>query len=450
MNSKSMYPRISLILVATVILGTGSVTFPRSECYQDTSKTYNPENGHWYQRIDTPMRWHAARDYCTALGGHLATIGTASENDFVYNLASGGGWLGATDEAQEGVWQWVTGEAWSYTNWAPHEPNNGVWPGHDGPYEHYLNFKPEHPGQWNDVPDHESPFICEWESSTPADLARLAVGKQYNLAIGDLTTKGWDNTNHRFMNPEEITGLDCSGLVYWAYNKAYGATRYQDRNNPVFFEGADGQYRNNTAAISEDELRPGDLLFFDWNGDGYIQHVAMYVGDNLVVSAQSRNAENCPGTIAIFNLGFIKAWRGFVGFRRIASPTTELQIQAHSPVNLVVTDPNGNTINHETYHVTDEEIVREVPGILYYTEWDSDSDGELDASVIAPVAIGGEYTIHVVPKPSVPLTATYGLDAIVNGIVTTLAQDVQIADIPQQGYSVTVVRHLIFLPLIRR
>ena len=104
----------------------------------------------------------------------------------------------------------------------------------------------------------------------------------------------------------------------------------------------------------------------------------------------------------------------------------------------------------ETYHVTDEEIVREVPGILYYTEWDSDSDGELDASVIAPVAIGGEYTIHVVPKPSVPLTATYGLDAIVNGIVTTLAQDVQIADIPQQGYSVTVVRHLIFLPLIRR
>jgi hypothetical protein len=50
-------------------------------------------------------------------------------------------WLGGTDESQEGVWAWVTGELWSYTRWIPGEPNNT-----DG-NEHYLG---ELNGIWND------------------------------------------------------------------------------------------------------------------------------------------------------------------------------------------------------------------------------------------------------------------------------------------------------------
>ena len=33
-------------------------------------------------------------------------------------------WLGGTDEKNEGVWEWITGEAWKFTKWAANEPNN--------------------------------------------------------------------------------------------------------------------------------------------------------------------------------------------------------------------------------------------------------------------------------------------------------------------------------------
>ena len=105
--------------------------------YADSPRIQNPDNGHWYQRIDTGMTWHDARDHCASLGGHLATVTSSAEDQFVYNSvgASGGEWLGATDEGSEGDWRWVTGEPWNYTNWAPHEPTNGAGappPGNSG------------------------------------------------------------------------------------------------------------------------------------------------------------------------------------------------------------------------------------------------------------------------------------------------------------------------------
>jgi hypothetical protein len=130
------------------------------------------ENGHWYQPVDTPMSWPAARDYCLALGGHLVTVGSASENTFVHNLFANG-WLGATDEIEQGVWRWVTGEPWDFSNWSPGEPNNCCPPqycGGDGcTPEHYLSFwgDPHGEDQWNDVPDGKRPFVCERENSLP-------------------------------------------------------------------------------------------------------------------------------------------------------------------------------------------------------------------------------------------------------------------------------------------
>jgi len=58
----------------------------------------------------------------------LATITSQEETDFI--LASFGGssppltWIGGTDEIVEGDWKWVTGEPFTYTNWAGGEPND--------------------------------------------------------------------------------------------------------------------------------------------------------------------------------------------------------------------------------------------------------------------------------------------------------------------------------------
>src|SRR6185436_5173756 len=73
----------------------------------------------------------------TNRGGYLATITSAEENALVFNLANQdatvwyngyGPWLGgiqptgSTEPA--GGWSWVTGEPFTYQNWAPGQPNN--------------------------------------------------------------------------------------------------------------------------------------------------------------------------------------------------------------------------------------------------------------------------------------------------------------------------------------
>jgi hypothetical protein len=123
----------------------------------------NPDNGHWYRVFDRQMRWHAARDYCAGLGAHLVTLENKAEDQFLFRL-NPGGWMGATDDGHEGTWEWVTGEPWPYTHWAPGEPNNfcGDDPDHCVP-ENYLTYHGDYPGQWNDIPDMELTFTCEWD-----------------------------------------------------------------------------------------------------------------------------------------------------------------------------------------------------------------------------------------------------------------------------------------------
>jgi len=126
----------------------------------------NPENQHLYLLVRVPMGWHEAENYCSSLGAHLATIQSAAENQFVSRMSEAL-WLGATDESQEGAWSWVTGESWNYSDWYPGEPNNCCPARYCGPQEctpeSYLSTDPT--SQWNDMPDEQLYFVCEWERS---------------------------------------------------------------------------------------------------------------------------------------------------------------------------------------------------------------------------------------------------------------------------------------------
>lgn len=105
----------------------------------DSGRIKNPDNKHYYQRFDNSRGWHAAKAYCEKLGGYLAVITSKAEQDFIWtqfgktNTQTEGFWLGASDEAKEGVWRWVSGERWKYNNWHSSQPNNA------GSYQqHYL------------------------------------------------------------------------------------------------------------------------------------------------------------------------------------------------------------------------------------------------------------------------------------------------------------------------
>ena len=111
-------------------------------------------NGHSYYRSTGNAYWTDARAACANMGGHLVTVTTAAENSFIFGIWPSG-WIGLTDEVTEGVWRWVTGEAYSYTSWNPGEPNNAG-------NEDYVQFVGG--GRWNDLPNNVSlPYVLEFE-----------------------------------------------------------------------------------------------------------------------------------------------------------------------------------------------------------------------------------------------------------------------------------------------
>jgi hypothetical protein len=116
-------------------------------------------NGHVYEYVRTPGSWNAAQAAAAnrefrGVAGHLATITSAAENAVVTSLADNPsndlrGWIGLTDAADEGSFQWVTGEPFDYSNWNTGEPNNGLIGEVQGPTENYVEIFAV--GLWNDI-----------------------------------------------------------------------------------------------------------------------------------------------------------------------------------------------------------------------------------------------------------------------------------------------------------
>lgn len=130
----------------------------------------NPANQHLYQYMDQNKSWHDARDICASQGGYLVTIQYADENEFVYQLTNGNTWLGATDEAEEGFWVWVSGEPWDFQNWEQGEPSNSS---DELGSENFLTLGAS--SQWNDIPDLDNNFVCEWEPAPSAEGSATPV-----------------------------------------------------------------------------------------------------------------------------------------------------------------------------------------------------------------------------------------------------------------------------------
>lgn len=140
-------------------------------------------NGHFYELVlpsnaASSLTWLQARDAAAGealLGsqGHLLTVGSAAENEFVRqqfstylfddSSAQTGrtyAWIGLFAPTVTSPFEWVTGETVGYTNWAPSEPNffgHPFWQ-----YGHYWtrNFGAGPTWTWNNEKNdgHNPPF----------------------------------------------------------------------------------------------------------------------------------------------------------------------------------------------------------------------------------------------------------------------------------------------------
>ena len=90
----------------------------------------NPNNSHVYKEIKLNASWDDAVELCKTIGGHLITITSKSESDWLWDNFNTtrsriNYYIGATDEGDEGNWRWITGETWDYTSWDGPPDNHG-------------------------------------------------------------------------------------------------------------------------------------------------------------------------------------------------------------------------------------------------------------------------------------------------------------------------------------
>ncbi|MBC7771880.1 MAG: hypothetical protein H7210_05255 [Pyrinomonadaceae bacterium] len=125
--------------------GNFTLTITPSPIMRVGSPIVNPVNGHVYYLL-SGSSWPEAETAAVAMGGHLVTIDDAAENEFLrLHFGKEAFWMGLNDRVVEGEFQWTSGAAVSYTNWAPGEPND-----QDGE-EDAVHMRAD--GTWNDLPE---------------------------------------------------------------------------------------------------------------------------------------------------------------------------------------------------------------------------------------------------------------------------------------------------------
>ncbi len=97
---------------------------------------FNPDNGHYYELVTDQVLWPDAEiaakaRLCEGMYGHLATITSESENNFIVENVMGcvvtsayiGGFQPEGSPEPDGGWRWVTEEPFGYNNWASGQPD---------------------------------------------------------------------------------------------------------------------------------------------------------------------------------------------------------------------------------------------------------------------------------------------------------------------------------------
>ena len=243
----------------------------------------NLATGHYYYLLGA-TDWLTSEQWAVALGGHLATIDTANEQNWVFdNFAGLNGfnhnlWLGLTNNlGTVPIYSWSSGLTnFTYTNWLSGQPNNTCG---TAQYTGMLGATNAQPGLW--VLANDNGFICD----------STATNKFYGVA--------------------EVDTIQTNGVQFWiSATNTPGTTNlaFANTNGCLYADIVDTNY------VAHEIYSPPGLL-----QSNVFQHVALTYDTNSGLAILYLNGTNVAST----NLGvFVPKTDGDVLLGRDMSPYT--------------------------------------------------------------------------------------------------------------------------------
>ncbi len=256
-------------------------------------------NGHEYEPVAEFVTWEEARAVAAARGGHLVTITSEAENQFVFGLINApeywlpdvpvwGPWIGYyqadTSLEPEGGWQWVTGEPWVYHDWRDSEPNDYLG-------EHQAHYNADGLGfalegraaAWNDQgPLAPLAFVIEYDEfadtrdyrqgdrlepndgfAIATDLGVASEFQVNDLALADLVDRDWlrfrpQTSGYARIRLEAPAGSrDLIAGIYDAQHRTLPSSNEEGVNTRLLYLAADETYYVSTRWL---EARAGEHL----------------------------------------------------------------------------------------------------------------------------------------------------------------------------------------------
>ena len=135
---------MSSVIIGILSISAFTCLFPGYEIGDD---------GYFYKYHGDKKNWNDAQSVCKNEGGNLAIIFDQNTRDVVRRFMTEGGWIGSSDQWQEGHFETPLRIAIPYSSWADGEPNDDG--GEDCTFQRSTNL-------WNDIKcTSQEPYICQ-------------------------------------------------------------------------------------------------------------------------------------------------------------------------------------------------------------------------------------------------------------------------------------------------
>lgn len=169
-------------------------------------------NDHYYcvYDIDDVTTWEEAKEYCESQGGYLATITSQEEDEFLYSYVTDMGvdsvLFGLSDTDQDDMWTWVTGEPFSYENWASGEPAQQLEPENE---RYALYITESSSGCWRVLDEEDKAIVSLFVKNVSSNL-NLREFPQHDSSLNGRVS---DDTPMKYYG-ETGQGLGSDNLMH--------------------------------------------------------------------------------------------------------------------------------------------------------------------------------------------------------------------------------------------